>query len=121
MGRLRFRWLALRVAPVGAVAVLLASGCGLLPAVLGATAFRLARHGPAVRHGPFSDVTLRPSVQQALYARDVFNFYADQTAPGGSLNQLPTNRAARHRFPLKKSWCTFLTGEVAHPLGGPIQ
>ena len=89
MGRLRFRSLARRAAPIGAVALLLASGCGLLPAVLGTPTFQAATLASPDAWS-FTDVTLRPSVQQALYARDVFNFYADQTAPGGSLNQLPT-------------------------------
>jgi hypothetical protein len=118
MGRLRFRWLAWRVAPIGAVAVLLASGCGLLPAVLGTPTFQAATLASADAWS-FTDVTLRPSVQQALYARDVFNFYADQTAPGGSLNQLPTPSGRSVDF--EKDVLPHLDGEVAYVLSGPLE
>jgi hypothetical protein len=118
MGRVRFLTLVRRLAPVGMGAVLLASGCGLLPAVLGAPSFQAATLASADAWS-FTDVTLRPSVQQALYARDVFNFYADQTGPGGSLNQLPTPSGRSVDF--EKDVLPLLDGEVAYALSGPIE
>jgi len=118
MGRLRFWSVARRAAPVVAVAVLLASGCGLLPAVVGTPTFQAATLAPADAWS-FTDVTLRPSIQQALYARDVFNFYADQTGPGGSLSQLPTPSGRSVDF--EKDILPHLDGEVAYMLSGPVE
>ncbi|HLZ27415.1 MAG TPA: DUF3352 domain-containing protein [Chloroflexota bacterium] len=117
MGRLRFRWIRWRIAPIGAAAVLLASGCSLLPAVLGTPTFQAATLAAADAWS-FTDVTVRPSVQQALYARDVLNLYADQTAPGGSLNQLPTPSGRTVDF--EKDVLPHLDGEVAYVLSGPL-
>ena len=111
MGRARFGSLAQRMAPVGAVFVLLAGGCGLLPAVVGTPSFQAATLAPAGSWS-FTDVTLRPSVQQALFARDVFNFYADQA----SLNELPTPSGGSVNF--EKDVLPLLDGEVAVAVSG---
>jgi hypothetical protein len=118
MGRVRFSSLMRRVVPVGAVALLLASGCGLLPAALGTPSFQAATLASPDAWS-FTDVTFRPSVQQALYARDVLNFYSDQTAPGGNLSQVPTPSGASVNF--EKDVLPHLDGEVAYILSGSVE
>jgi hypothetical protein len=111
MGRGRFGGLARRLVPMGAVFALLSGGCSLLPSVLGTPTFQAATLAPADAWS-FTDVTLRPSVQQALFARDVFNFYADQA----SLNELPTPSGGTVNF--EKDVLPLLDGEVAVALSG---
>jgi hypothetical protein len=115
MGRVRFWALARRIAPIGAVAVLLASGCGLLPTVLGTPSFQAATLAPPDAWS-FTSVTLRPSVQQALYARDVFNFYADLSVGGTSFSSLPKPSGGTVDF--EKDVLPLLDGEVAVFLTG---
>jgi hypothetical protein len=116
MGRGRFLSLARFAVPSLAVVALVLGGCGLLPAALGTPSFEAASLA-APDAWSFADLTLRPSVQQALLAKDVYDFYANG-AGGLDLNELPTPSGRSVDF--EKDVLPHLDGEIAYVASGPI-
>jgi hypothetical protein len=115
MGRGRFSFLLRRALPSLAVLALVAAGCGLLPAALGTPSFAAAALA-APDAWSFADLTLRPSVQQALLARDVYDRYANG-AGGPDFGELPTPSGRSVDF--EKDVLPHLD-EIAYATSGPI-
>jgi hypothetical protein len=94
------------------------SGCGLLPAALGAPSFQAASL-VSPDAWAFTDLTLRPSVQQALYVKDVFDLYSNLKGPGGiGLSDLPTPSGRPVDF--EKDVLPRLDGDVAFAASGTL-
>src|SRR5437868_1441176 len=114
MGLFRLRSLLLRF---GIVCALLLSGCSLLPSVLDPK-FQ-ADTLVAADTWSFTDVTLRPSVQQALQTRDVMDVFSGAAADAGAdLHQLPTPSGRIVDF--EKDVLPHLDGEVIVAASGAI-
>jgi len=108
----------LALARVGAVSALLLSGCRALPGVSGASVFQ-ADALVAADTWSFTDLTLRPSMQQALYTQDVLDAFASVTESGaGDLHHLPTPSGRTVDF--EQDVLPHLDGEVAIGLSGPV-
>jgi hypothetical protein len=106
-----------RFARLGVSGALLLSGCSLLPSVSTPPTFR-ADTLVAADTWSFTDFTLRPSVQQALYIRDVMDVLNDSvTATGTDLHRLPTPSGRTVDF--EQDVLPHLDGEVVVAVGGP--
>jgi Protein of unknown function (DUF3352) len=116
MGRLRFWSLTRRAAPCAVVVALLLAGCGVLPATLGTPTFSAATL-VAPDAWSFTDLTLRPSVQQALLVKDVYDFYANG-AGGANFGELPTPSGQTVDF--EKDVLPHLDGEIAYATSGTV-
>jgi hypothetical protein len=115
MGRGRFSFLLRRALPGLTVVALVLAGCGLLPAALGTPSFAAAALA-APDAWSFADLTLRPSVQQALLAKDIYDMYAN--GPGGSdFGELPT--PSGRSVNLDKDVLPHLD-EIAYATSGPV-
>jgi hypothetical protein len=112
----RFSPLARRLSAVGLLAAVVLSGCGLQP-VTGARSFEAANLAPPDAWG-FIDLTMRPSVAQALYARDVLDLYNGVAAEGSAdLHHVPT--PSGRTVDLETDLLPRLDGEVAFFVHGP--
>jgi hypothetical protein len=100
-----------------AVAALLLGGCSGLPAISGAPSFHAdTLVGPET--WSFTDLTLRPSIQQALYAKDVMDLFVDPASSVGvDLDRLPTPSGRAVNF--EKDVLPHLDGEVVVAVSGP--
>src|SRR6266568_7297809 len=105
------------LARLAALGALLLSGCTLLPAVPPGPTF----HADALVGADtwsFTDLTLRPSVQQALYLRDVMDVLnGSATAAGTDLQHLPTPSGRVVDF--EQDLLPHLDGEVVVAVSGP--
>jgi hypothetical protein len=101
------------LARLGAIGALLLGGCSLLPSVSGPPTFQ-ADALVAADTWSFSDLTLRPSVQQALYIKDVLDLFTSSTE---QLKRIPT--ASGRTVDFEKDVLPRLDGEVAFAVGGP--
>jgi hypothetical protein len=109
-----FRFMVL--ARIGALAALLLGGCSGLPSISGPPAFHAdALVGPGT--WSFTDLTLRPSVQQALYAKDVMDLFVDPAKSAGvDLSDLPTPSGRSVNF--ERDVLPHLDGEVVVAVSG---
>jgi hypothetical protein len=108
----------LSLARLGAVFALVLSGCRALPGVPGAPVFQ-ADALVGADTWSFTDLTLRPSIQQALYTKDVLDTFASVKESGsGDLHQLPTPSGRRIDF--ERDLLPHLDGELAIGLSGPV-
>ena len=106
----------LSLARLGAVVALLLSGCRALPGVPGAPVFQ-ADALMAADTWSFTSLTLRPSLQQALYTKDVLDAFASVTQSGaGDLHHLATPSGGTVDF--ERDVLPHLDGEVAIGLSG---
>ena len=106
---------AASLARVSAVCVLLL-GCSL-PSITGQPTFR-ADALVGADTWSFTDVTLRPSAPQALYARDVLDLFVDPAADAGfDPRELPTPSGRVVDF--ERDVLPHLDGEVVVALSGP--
>lgn len=105
------------LARIGATGALLLSGCSLLPSVSSGPTFH-ADALVAADTWSFTDLTLRPSVQQALYTRDVMDLLTGAAADAGTdLHHLPTPSGRTVDF--EKDLLPRLDGEVVVAVSGP--
>ena len=111
-----FRFMVL--ARISALAALLLGGCSGLPSISGPPAFHAdTLVGPGT--WSFTDLTLRPSVQQALYARDVMDLFVDPARSAGvDLSDLPTPSGRSVNF--ERDVLPHLDGEVVVAASGPL-
>jgi hypothetical protein len=106
------------LARIGALtALLLGGGCSGLPSIAGPPAFHAdALVGPET--WSFTDLTLRPSIQQSLYAKDVMDLFVDPARSAGiDLNELPTPSGRTVNF--ERDVLPHLDGEVVVAVSGP--
>src|ERR1700716_2044818 len=105
------------VSAFAALGALLLGGCTLPPSVPRGPTF----HADALVGADtwsFTDLTLRPSLQQALYLRDVMDLLnGSATAAGTDLHQLPTPSGRVVDF--EQDVLPHLDGEVAVAVSGP--
>src|SRR5215813_5980480 len=101
---------------LGLICALLLSGCSLLPSVSGEPTFQAdALVGADAWF--FNDITLRPSIQQALRAKDVMDLLDTPAADVGvDLHELPTPSGRIVDF--EQDLLPHLDGEVGVALSG---
>jgi hypothetical protein len=92
-------------------------GCSGLPSISSRPVFHAdTLVGPET--WSFTDLTLRPSVQQALYAKDVMDLFVDPANSAGlDLDRLPTPAGRTVNF--ERDVLPHLDGEVVVALSGP--
>jgi hypothetical protein len=112
-----FSFCTTTLARLGALGALLLSGCTLLPSVAPGPTFR-ADALVGADTWSFTDLTLRPSVQQALYLRDVMDLLnGSATAAGVDLHHLHTPSGRMVDF--EQDLLPHLDGEVVVTVNGP--
>jgi hypothetical protein len=103
---------------LGIVAALLLSGCSALPSIAGAPRFQ-ADTLVGADTWSFTDITLRPSLQQALRMKDVMDLLAGPTADAGAdLHHLPT--PSGRMVDVEQDVLPHLDGEVSVALSGSV-
>src|SRR5262245_40739292 len=97
--------------------VLLLSACGPLPSILGEPKFQAdALVGPDT--WSLTNVTLRPSLQQALHTREIMDLFDGPAADAGfDLHHLPTPSGRVLDF--ERDLLPHLDGEVVVAFSGP--
>jgi hypothetical protein len=103
---------------LGLACWLLVSGCSLLPSVLSAPSFQ-ADALVGADTWSFTDVTMRPSLQQALRTGQVMDLFVGPLEDAGAdLSSLPTPSGRLVDF--EQDILPFLDGEIAVAVSGPI-
>jgi len=115
MSRFRARSLVIRVSLVCA---LLLSACSPLPSVLGQPKFQ-ADALVGADTWSFTDITLRPSLEQALRTREVLDLFDGPAADAGfDVHHLPTPSGREVDF--EKDVLPHLDGEFVVAVSGPV-
>jgi hypothetical protein len=103
---------------LGIVAALLLSGCSALPSIAGAPGFQ-ADTLVGADTWSFTDISLRPSLQQAVRMKDVMDLLSGPTADAGAdLHHLPT--PSGRIVDVEQDVLPHLDGEVSVALSGSV-
>lgn len=104
---------------LGLVCALLLSGCSLLPSVSGEPKFQ-ADALVGADAWLFNDITLRPSIQQAMRAKEVMDLFETPAADAGAdLHHLPTPSGRVVDF--DQDVLPHLDGEIGVALSGSVE
>jgi hypothetical protein len=103
---------------LGIVAALLLNGCSALPSITGAPRFQ-ADTLVGADTWSFADITLRPSLQQAVRMKDIMDLLSGPTADAGAdLHHLPT--PSGRIVDVEQDVLPHLDGEVSVALSGSV-